>query len=151
MNRTCYRSWSIALLRLLMLRLRTFTPLILCRSDSTQNRCVNSFEALDQLNLAHLFWRRNIANLQINFRALTRPSMHNLRNLFTYSLFSSRARPRRFSHRYQVIDATQAMVMLTSSAASSHGFFPPRSTIHNHVLRKLLCCILVLSDVARIE
>ena len=82
--------------------------------DSVQKRFLRninltSFEALHQINLAPLSCRRDIANLGIIFRAVTKRGPHQLRSLFRLSGSSLRSSPRRPSHRFQVIDATRVL------------------------------------------
>ena len=77
--------------------------------DSVQKRFLrnvglSSFEALHVLNLAPLSCRRDIANLGIIFRAITRRGPKQLRLLFKLSCSHTRSSPRFPSHRYQVLD-----------------------------------------------
>ena len=82
--------------------------------DSVQKRFLRninltSFVALHQINLAPLSCRRDIANLGIIFRAVTKRGPLQLRSLFRLSSSSLRSSPRRPSHRYQVIDTTRVL------------------------------------------
>ena len=82
--------------------------------DSVQKRFlrninVTSFEALHHLNLAPLSCRRDIANLGIIFRAVTKRGPHQLRSLFRLSGSFSRSSPRRPPHRYVVVDSTRVL------------------------------------------
>ena len=82
--------------------------------DSVQKRFLrniglSSFEALHQLNLAPLSTRRDIANLGIIFRAVTRRSPRQLRLFFKLCTTVLRSSPRRFSHQFQVTDETCAI------------------------------------------
>ena len=74
-----------------------------------RNIGLSSYVAFHQINLAHLSSRRDIANLGVIFRAITKRGPHQLRFFFKLSLSTSRSSPRRPSHRYQVIDATRAL------------------------------------------
>ena len=74
-----------------------------------RNVCLSSFEALHLLNLAPLSCRRDIANLGIIFRAITRRGPKQLRSLFKMCSSLSRSSPRRPSHRYQVSDETRCL------------------------------------------
>ena len=74
-----------------------------------RNVSLSCFEALHQINLVPLINKRDIANLGVIFRAITKRRSHKLRSFFKLSLSSSRSSPRRPSHRYQVIDATRAL------------------------------------------
>ena len=82
--------------------------------DSVQKRLLrninlNPYEALHHLNLAPLSCRRDIANLGIIFRAVTKRGPHQLRSFFKVSGSNLRSSPRRPSHRYQVIDVTRGL------------------------------------------
>ena len=74
-----------------------------------RNVGLSSFDALDQLNLAPLSTRRDIANLGIIFRAITNHGLGQLRSLFKLSSSLSRSSPRRPSHRYLAIDVTRTL------------------------------------------
>ena len=134
------------------------------------------------LNLAPLSCRRDIANLGIIFRAITRRGPKQLRLLFKLSCSHTRSSPRFPSHRYQVLDEIrnlnrdyldrstygyiaifnmlpecmfhcdeQVLAISVSDFQSNlnkllkivsheldewYGVFSPRTTIHDHVLRR---------------
>ena len=67
---------------------------------------MNPFEALHQFSLAHLSTRKDIANLGIIFRSVTKTNPLQLRSRFKLSVSTSRSNPRRPAHRYQVINMT---------------------------------------------
>ena len=80
-----------------------------CAEAILRNINISVFEAFHQLNLGSLFCWRDIANLGIIFRAITKRHPHQLRSLFRVSGSFSLSRPRRPLHRYDVIDATRVL------------------------------------------
>jgi hypothetical protein len=82
--------------------------------DVIQNRLLRNlelrrFDALHQFNLAPLGVRRDIANLGIIYRAISRRGPRKLRDFFQLNRISRRSSPRFPLHSYQVLDNTREL------------------------------------------